>query len=288
MLRPRPTIILFGDEEGIAEVSREFGVIHVPSVARNSFGTPFVNGVFHEAEAMAAHQTMCYVNADIILMNDFTEAIRLCEARHGHWMMGGRPWDMEIQQPLRFDAGWQGQLCDEARRKGRQRWAGACDYFVYSKGLWSDLPPFALGRSYFDLALLHLARKQGADLIDASDFVTAVHQTHAYAAHLSGEGYTNNPEALENVRLAGGWEQIYTWKNATHQLTPAGVRRWWRGTARFWGHFSPRVRNFQNRYWYPVLAITRPIRRPMGLGLSNFLILGTRLNRLFRRNTIVP
>ena len=202
-LTPQAEVILFGDEEGIADTCREFGVRHVPKVERNALATPLLNDVFHCAEKMATGPLLCYVNADIILMSDFTDAIRLCERNHGAWMMGGRPWDLNIQHRLVIADNWQAKLGEAARANGVLRWAGACDYFVFTKGLWGNLPPMALGRSYFDLALLYLARKSGAALIDATEFVTAVHQSHAYAPHLSGEGYTGNPEAMENVRLAG-------------------------------------------------------------------------------------
>src|ERR1022692_1467240 len=80
-LRPRPTIILFGDEDGTAEVSRDFGLMHVPSVARNALGTPLVSDIFRKAEAMSSDSAACYVNADIILMDDFSEAVRVCAQR---------------------------------------------------------------------------------------------------------------------------------------------------------------------------------------------------------------
>ena len=281
-LQPRPTIILFGDEAGVAEVCEELGLVHVAGVARNAAGTPLVNDVFRQAESMTPDKVVGYVNADIILMDDFLDAVRLCAARRDHWMMGGRPWDVAVRHLLPYSTGWQRPFRDHALRDGRLRWAGACDYFVYSKGLWGELPPFALGRSYFDLALLHLARKRGAALIDATDGVTAVHQSHPYPAHLGGDNYTTNPEALENVRLAGGWERIYTLGNATHRLTASGLSRYWPGTLRRWGHFSPKMRGWDSKFWYPALAVTKPVRRRLGLGRDNLLLLGSRLGRLFR------
>lgn len=287
-LRPRPTVILFGDEEGVAEVCEELGLVHVPGVARNSAGTPLVNDVFRQAELMAPDRVVCYVNADIILMDDFLDAVRLCAARRDHWMMGGRPWDVAVKQVLTCSSGWQHELRDHVLRDGRLRWAGACDYFVYSKGLWGELPPFALGRSYFDLALLRLARRRGAALVDATDGVTAVHQSHPYPAHLGGDHYITNPEALENVRLAGGWEHIYTWGNATHRMTGSGIRRFWPGTLKCWGYFSPRMRRFQKSFWYPGLAITKPVRSRLGIGRDNLVKVVAPLNRLFRRKTGAP
>ena len=41
LLRPPPEIILFGDEDGTAEAVKEFGIRHIPKVARNEYGTPY-------------------------------------------------------------------------------------------------------------------------------------------------------------------------------------------------------------------------------------------------------
>jgi hypothetical protein len=41
-LRPRPEIILFGDDEGTPEVAEELGLRHVPEIACNEYGTPLV------------------------------------------------------------------------------------------------------------------------------------------------------------------------------------------------------------------------------------------------------
>ncbi len=41
LLNPKPEIILLGDDEGTAEVAQEFGLIHIPEVDRNEYGTPW-------------------------------------------------------------------------------------------------------------------------------------------------------------------------------------------------------------------------------------------------------
>src|SRR5580765_6089794 len=68
-------VILFGDEEGIADATREFGTRHVPEVARNRFGTPLLNDAFRTAERLCATPWLVYVNGDIILREDFGRAV---------------------------------------------------------------------------------------------------------------------------------------------------------------------------------------------------------------------
>src|SRR5467141_3820646 len=74
LLRPQCEIILFGDDEGTADVAEEFGIRHIPQVERNEFGTPLVNDMFEKAQNLGSHELCCFVNSDIILMNDFMEA----------------------------------------------------------------------------------------------------------------------------------------------------------------------------------------------------------------------
>jgi hypothetical protein len=269
-LSPRPTVILFGSEPGVAEVSREFGVIHRPTVARNAWGTPLVSDIFRQAEALAPDHVLCYANSDIILMDDFREAIQICKRRGQPWLMGGRPWDLPVLDVLKFESGWQERLASEAHRRKALRNVWACDYFAFTKGLWPDLPPFAIGRCHFDPALLYLAREQGAALIDATRFVTAVHQSHSYAAHLSGNNYMNNSEAQENFRLAGGRTRMYNWHAATHRVTGRRVSRSWTGT------IHPGIQVLHNRLWDPAVAFIRPFRHLIGLDRKTLLRLSAR------------
>ncbi len=74
LLRPECETILFGNEEGTAEVASMFGIRHFPDIERNEYGTPLVSSVFGIAQDIASHQLLCYVNADIMLTSDFLVA----------------------------------------------------------------------------------------------------------------------------------------------------------------------------------------------------------------------
>src|SRR2546423_8487781 len=64
-------IILFGNEDGVADVADELGVRHEADVLRNEHNTPYVSHLFERAQAIAKHHLSCYVNCDIILLTDF-------------------------------------------------------------------------------------------------------------------------------------------------------------------------------------------------------------------------
>ncbi len=260
-------LILLGDEPGVGEFAKELGVDRVPTVQRNEFGTPLVNDVFLQAEILAHHSVMCYINADIILMSDFCEAIRAVESLRRHFLMGGRPWNVDIRSEIEFSPRWEERLRDETFQADDLRGYGACDYFAYRKGLWSSLPPFAVGRRGVDNALLYRARASGAALIDATPSVVAVHQNHPYAAAVGGANAGTNPEALRNIALAGGWTALNDLRNATHVIASGQLKRRWIGTV---DRRSMRTREitltslWQRWVYFPIVDVTRPLRRRLG------------------------
>lgn len=236
LLRPAGEVLLFGDEEGTAEVAAEFGVRHVPDVARNEFGTPLVNDLFEQAQRLATHDLLCYVNADILLMSDFLAAVRRIPFRR--FLMVGRRWDVDIAEPWDFrPPDWERRLQSLLRERGQFHPPTGIDYFIFPRRLWPDLPPFALGRTAWDNWLIYRARSLRAPVIDATSCITAVHQNHDYAHFPGGEaGVWKGEEAQRNLEMAGGYIHLYTtldanWLLTTRRLVPAWtkehlLRRW--------------------------------------------------------------
>ena len=93
-LHPSCEIILFGDEPGTEETAAEIKAKYVPQIARNEYGTPLLDCVFAEVQQIASHNLICYVNADIILLSDFLEAIK--RIRFWRFLAVGQRWDMDI------------------------------------------------------------------------------------------------------------------------------------------------------------------------------------------------
>ena len=241
-LSVKPEIILFGTDEGTAEVAREFGLRHVPEVARNMEGTPLVNDLFAQGQRYAADNLVCYVNADIILLDDFSAAVEKTARFHAPLLMVGRRTDLDITQPIDFsNSAWESRLREEARASGILRIPTLIDYFAFSKGLFADLLPLALGRSGWDNWLIWRARSRKAAVIDASSAVLAVHQNHDYSHHPDGsKGVWSGPEAQRNRELIGWWYHKNTIEDASHRLTAQGLKRShrhaWLVVKRGWSH----------------------------------------------------
>ena len=222
-LQPACQIILFGDDAGVAEAAAEFNVTHVPDVQRNEHGTPLLNSVFETAQRLSTRPWVCYVNADIILLSDFVEAVQRIPKRS--FLMVGRRRCLEIDRRLNFDPAWESDLRTDLVARGVLDRHDAIDYFVFPRGLCKDMPPFAVGRAGWDNWFIYWARSVGVPVIDATQAVTAIHQNHDYAHHPKGkDGVYRGEEAKQNIELAGGLSHAFDSRDATWLLGPMGLR----------------------------------------------------------------
>ncbi len=179
---------------------------------------------------------MAYLNADVMLMDDFLPSIdRVAEAFDDYLIVGQR-WDLEVETELDFDAVGQQALMQRVRSQARRHPPAGSDYFVFPHRRLGDLPQFALGRAGWDNWMIYAARRAGWPVVDASEAITVIHQDHDYG-HLPGaQPHYRLPESRDNVRLGGGLETVFTLRDATWELTcdnlhrlgwrRAGLRRW--------------------------------------------------------------
>ena len=75
MLSPTPEIILLGSDYGTEAIANEFGLKHLPNIDYSEYGTPRIDSMHREVEREAQNELLCIVNADIKLMNDFTNLV---------------------------------------------------------------------------------------------------------------------------------------------------------------------------------------------------------------------
>jgi hypothetical protein len=225
---PDSEVLVFGDEKGVSECCRELGFRQVPDVARSQFGTPLLDDLFQQAERLATTELFAFVNADIMLTHDLMPALQMARSRFQKFLLITRRWNVEIHQSWDFaDPEWESALRRHARDQGAlEPPFGGIDLFVYARGMWEKLPPFAVGRTRWDSALIYEARRLGVPVIDATDTVTSVHQNHGYSHYPDNIlGVFKGPEALRNEKLLGGEEFIFTALNATHVMKKSGIHR---------------------------------------------------------------
>jgi hypothetical protein len=274
-LRLRCQVILLGDEDGTAEVARTFNVTDIPAVARNEYGTPLLNDVIQKVESLASHDLMCYVNCDVILGRDLLPGIDEVRRVKNRFLIIGQCWNLNVDEALSFgDPHWEDDLRQRVEVRGTLRNPRSKDYFVFPRGLYPNLPPFALGRAYFDCWLVWKALKAQAAIVDATPVVVAVHQNHTYS-HLAG-GFSESlygKEAQRNLELAGGRAHGRHIYDANYRLTQKGLKWHARGWLRV-GHLLHLLRTYRQMewkdWWWLVLENTRPLRHAIGFNLHNF------------------
>ncbi len=274
LLRPTCEVILMGDEKGTAEIASEFSLRHIPNIRCNAHGTPLVTALFEKAQRVGVHNVQCYVNSDIILMSDFTRAVQRVINRKNRFLLVGHRWNLDVDEILEFKPDWEDKLRNQVRQAGRLGDHSAIDLFVFPRGMWGDIPPFAIGRPRWDNWMLYRARSLRAALIDATPVMMAIHQNHDYSHHPQGkEGVWDSDEALTNDELAGGASCRFTLADATHLLMPQKLR-----LICDRDHLFRHLQNVPVLYpWLPTkwvqeaLRVSQPLRSRFGLTLSSLL-----------------
>ncbi|MBI3663832.1 MAG: hypothetical protein HY234_12390 [Acidobacteria bacterium] len=283
LLHPDVEVIVFGDEEGAAEVCRELGLRHEPAVERSASSTKYVQLIFGRAQEMARHDVMVYANCDIVLTEDFLRGVaRVAEMfgaqgafegenaeaqrkrRENKFLMVGRRWDTEITTPIDFSASdWAERTRALALQQNRQQSQDWIDYFVFPRGMYREIPALVIGRVGWDNWLVWKARSEGVAVVDASAAVVAIHQNHDYGYHPQGkQGVWEDAEAQRNYALAGGVRHIYSMDDATHRLTAKGIE------ANPGYRLAPArraLRRGRAAVWHALLRATRPVRHALGI-----------------------
>jgi hypothetical protein len=252
-LDPRPEIILFGRDEGTAEICASLGLRHVPDVATTEQGTPLLSDMFLRGQELASNRVVCWSNADVLFTDRLNDAADLVAAHPRPAYLVGRRTDIEQPTLLAFEAGWQERLVDRARQEGERKPANWIDYFMFTRGLFTELPPFAIGRPGYDPWLIWKAAQLGADVIDASEFVWAVHQRHDYSHVGSRAVAFTGDEAKQNAAIVDDWRHYHSIAYATSKLDADGHLR----PARDLMYRLARPRSYAAH----AMRFTRPIRR---------------------------
>ncbi len=256
-LKPKPEIILLGNDKGVAEICKELGLIHAAEIDTNEYGTPLVNSVFQVGQARASFPIVCYINSDIMLMSDFGQAVKSVSTRMPTFLMIGQRWDIDIKEAWNFDSdNWEDDLRALLAQNGKLHAQTAMDYFVFPRGMYTDIPPFAIGRLSWDNWLVWRARTENVPIVDATPAAKIAHQNHDYSPGMlrklderesrvqsrgdnsapivtfDGNMVALGPEAQRNYALCPDVKSLNIWA-ATWMIDPQGVLKRWPLSIRF-------------------------------------------------------
>jgi hypothetical protein len=216
---PEVEVLLIGEEEGAARVTRELNVRLITDVARNAKGTPLISSMFHLARDNSSSPLLGIINTDILLMSDFVDAAKQMMKLKEKYVMLSQRWDINLASPLEFSADWQDRLRSSVLSEGRLHRPAGSDYFVFPRDCYSDVPDFAIGRAGWDNWMIYKARKEKLPVIDCTSSVMVIHQNHDYGHLPDSKPHYNLPETDDNIRLASGQAAVrYSILDATARL----------------------------------------------------------------------
>jgi hypothetical protein len=261
-------VILIGDEAGIPEAARKYGLKNVPDVDRDDKGIPTVRSVMEKGHSASTSPLLCYANADMILMSDLLEAAWRVSSLARDFLMVGQRWNLDVNEPLDFSPGWEERLRRDVEQRGEFYQPWGIDYFVFPRHLYTDVPDFTIGRPAWDNWMVYHARKTWGLALDATRSVLAVHQNHDYS-HLPGNKPPYGSEvAKSNLAKAGGRRCVYNILDTNRELIAGRIRR-------------------------PKFYLARLLRRLEWLFItdnvgSRFAQVGFRLQKMQRKLAVIP
>lgn len=223
-LRPTCEIILFGDDDGVAETAQELGVKHAPSIEKNEFGTPLLSSAFSYVQEAAKNNILMYANTDVIFFQDLIEAIR--KINNPSFLLCGSRWDLDVKKEINFkDNEWASELLERVKNEGKLHGFSGMDYFIFPRNL-INMPAFAVGRYGWDGWFFYHIRSRRIPVINTTGAITVIHQNHDYSHSKYGEKKrVSGPEWQKNIEIAGGLANMLSLRDADWVLSEKGLKR---------------------------------------------------------------
>ena len=198
-------ILIFGDEDGVANICSNTGATQVVDIERSSQGVPLLGSLFEKARALSDTTYLAYANADIILRDDLVEAMHMLNAlapESPPALITAKRRNIPASRILDFETD---ELDRLLQKFGCWDQANAADLFIFHRDLFQQVPPFAIGRNYWDNWLLWQARQENARVIDATGTISVIHPIHGYSSHTSGWHQVNQgADAQQNHQICQG------------------------------------------------------------------------------------
>jgi hypothetical protein len=218
-------VIIVGDEKGMSAVADEFQVLHLPDVEKNKWGTPRVDSIFHLAREVNDNKILAYLNADIILPPNFLNIIQRVFKEEYPSLIVGKRWDLMVKSKIDFDGNGIETLISEVKNGGKLHGHEGIDYFVFSRDMFTEIPPFAIGRAGWDNWMIYQAKMKGWKVIDVTPSLTVIHQEHDYSHLPDGRPHYDLEESHKNVSMGGGFRTVYDLLDVDYQFIEGRVKR---------------------------------------------------------------
>jgi hypothetical protein len=217
---------------------------------------------------MAKNDVLCYVNADILLLDDFMKAAQQAASWRDRFLLVGRRTNLDLDYLLDYSTpDWDRLVRRHALEQGIVAGSYYIDYFVFPRDFAKVMEPFAIGRPGWDNWFIWKARSLKVPVVDATSEVVAIHQNHDYSHLPKGQKGPQHTEEARRNRAIAAPGLTYALDDATYQLTAKGIKwnaLYWLGRTRI-----------TNPWWWAPFSYTRSLRGRLGFtraGLQNLLV----------------
>ena len=291
---PPCEIVVTGAEEGVEEAIGNLPHIKIlPQLRRTASGAPLLDDLVKTGESVANHDLICLINGDIIIVDDILKLVKQVKKLfQNNFLLTCRRYDISINELINDNWCEKVKLLREqaliAYSKSKKRPKGT-DLFVFGKGLFNKIPPFAVGRLVWSRWLIYKALAMGKPVIDATESLTVLHQQHSfehikehivrnalskgkfgYDAIVLGQDYKRN-------LILGGVAAYFSEEDCDYILTKQSIYR--RTDVKFLLRklfTKPLLNSYSSRYAVTLIKVLMPtknMRRAIKRALFNIRIL---------------
>ena len=222
-------IVIFTSEndENLKKVADEFNIRLIEDAECNEYGTIYVDYMFDRIQEVSDGDLFCYINCDIILMNNFLGIVgEINNALKQGALVVGRRTDLDVKYEIDFLPGWERKLSERSGCEGKLHAATGIDYMVFPRGYLKGMPKFAVGRTCWDNYIIYRAKKDGLPVVDASSIILAIHQNHDYGHHPKGKkGIWKGDEARTNESFTNGKAYMLDIRDADYGYSKCGLEK---------------------------------------------------------------
>jgi hypothetical protein len=220
-LNIKKEIILFGNDKGVEDMANEFKLVHIPDIKTNEKNIPIVGDIFMKANKISKYDILCFINSDIILLDDFGEKIKQILKKISNdfskFIISGFRIDVDVDKEINFikDKNYLLNLLSKGKiTEGN-------DYFIFFKDTFNYFPDFIIGRFFYDNWVFYYANKNKIPFIDATDVIKILHQNHDYNFEMLKEYIYDkaikNKDIRNNFKLAG-FGSVYEYGDINYKI----------------------------------------------------------------------
>lgn len=198
-LRIKPNIIIVGNDAGVAEFCAQHNIKHIPEVRKLNNKRPLVNDIIKKAYENSNDDYFAYINADIILMDDFSDTFETFIKQYGHvnsFLLTAIRYNVDNFHLLDFKSDWQNDVIKTF--KGYYEKPCAIDMFVHKRDNYLDMPDFPVGVYLFDTWMIN----KGISNFDMSVDITPTCKIYHQFGNIMSDTNTAESRSNENkIRL---------------------------------------------------------------------------------------